>query len=127
MPKIIWLGNRHDPLPIQKAELNRLFPGYEIIVERSYFHNTKALISRYHDLGGDEMVALIPMHMLMDITKHGYRPIYSVMKKVEDGEDYDSTDVKSRSPKVIKYKFMEFVRLVSIEMKTQKLKPLAPV
>ena len=127
MPKICWFGNRHAPLPLQVAELNRLFPGYEIIIERSYFHTTKALIQRYHDLECDEMVALIPMHMLMDLTSHGYRPIYSVMKKVAEGEEYDATDVKSRSPKVIHYKFVEFVRLMSIEMKTQKLKPLAPV
>lgn len=81
MTRILWVS-RHAPTQPQVDELQQVFgPDVEVIQESITIgkaSEVKDLMERYN---AAEVVAVLPVHLLAELTRLGIRPIRAVMER----------------------------------------------
>lgn len=120
--RVVWFSARHEPAPAQMAELQRLWPGCEVVTVANTWSDIDGIIAKFHDLGGDEMAAVLPLSIVRLLTDKGHTILWSVMEQVrEPGAPYDIEDrYKNR---VKRFKFHGFKRLKRVKMILEDIKP----
>ena len=120
--RVIWFSADTEPAPAQVAELRRLFPRCSIITVLDRWGSVDAIIDKFNELEGDEMVAVIPLAMIRMLTQRGYSVLWTMMEQVYGPrEDWDIASEKHG--RVKKYRFDGFLRLKRIRMVFEKIEP----
>ncbi|HNU76171.1 MAG TPA: hypothetical protein PKL88_00440 [bacterium] len=114
MKKILWLS-RHEPLPFQAAELERLFGEVEIRQDVNPFKNAEEIKQRFERGGYDDLVVVAPLWVIFYLTELGVYPLWADMQEVSFGEKFHLT-FNGRF-----YLFNRFKRIVGIEIKFQDI------
>ena len=113
--RIIWFSHRHAPAPAQVEELNRLWPGCEIVHVNNTWHSAEGLIEKYHELKGDEMATVLPLTIVKRLADKGYRQILSHMTQVHDPRQ-PADIIDESNGRVRRYKFHGFEWLVGVKI-----------
>lgn len=87
MKTILWLS-RHEPLPVQVAELERLFGEVEIRQDVNPFKNARDIKRRYEQGGYDDLVVVAPLWVIYQLSELGIQPLWAEMLPVNAGETY---------------------------------------
>jgi hypothetical protein len=124
--KIIWMS-RHAPLTSQKQELERLFPGHELILETKAFSSAEQIKKRFLEAGGDEMVIVAPWAVMRELIRLGIRPIYAEMLQItatraramDPGEVATITTGKSSRKRY--YRFLRFSYCTDVSLKLEPI------
>ena len=114
MKKILWLS-RHEPLPVQVAELERLFGEVEIRQDVNPFKNAVEIKQRFEHGGYDDLVVVAPLWVIFHLTELGIQPLWADMQEVLLGEKFHLT-FNGRF-----YFFNRFKRIVGVEIKFQDI------
>ena len=117
MRKTITWFSRHDPTPRQRAELERLFPGAAITIDRRTFRDADDIIARHR---GDEMVVVAPLSVIQALVDRGIRPLWPEMEKIPPGAAAEVT-MRRRDGRLDHYRFVQFRRVVSIEIRFEEV------
>ncbi len=126
--KIIWMS-RHIPLISQKLELERLFPGHELVLDTRSFSSAQIIKKRFEDAGGDEMVVVAPWAVIRELIRLGLKPIYAEMiqitatraRAMDPGDVATMTTGKSSRRRY--YKFLRFAYCTDVSL---TLVPISP-
>lgn len=110
---IVWMS-RHSPLVSQLKELERLFPGHSLIIDRRAFSSAAQIVQRFHEALGDEMVVVAPDSVVRELIRLGIRPIYAEMQQVSTAGEAETTIVANRSKRRRYYRFVKFHYCVGI-------------
>ena len=117
---IVWMS-RHMPLDSQKAELERLFPGHTLIMEKRPFSSAEQIVRRYRESGGDEMVVVAPWSVVRQIIRLGIKPIYAEMRPATE-EDHESMTISGPARKRRYFKFVAFHYCTDVSLKLEPIK-----
>lgn len=119
--RILWMS-RHVPLPSQRKELERLFPGHLLITESRPFSSAEQIVRRYRENRGDEMVVVAPWSVVRQIIRLGIKPIYAEMRPCSK-QEAESVIVSGRSQHKRYYCFVKFHYCTDVAL---KLEPIIP-
>ena len=113
MKKIYWVS-RHEPLPSQLRELERLFGKVEILQDPRPFSSAEEIITRFQQSGADDMLVVAPLSVIAALVQRGIRPLWAEMKQVppENAE----VEVQGRH-----YRFACFKRIKDINIEFDTL------
>lgn len=112
--KIYWLS-RHDPLPSQIRELQRLYgDDVEIVVDPNPFSNADDIITRFRDSGADELLVVAPLSVIAILVQKGIKPLWAEMEVV--APEKAEVEVSGRY-----YRFVKFRRIVNITVEYEEL------
>jgi hypothetical protein len=117
--------SRHAPLASQLKELERLFPGFSLVVDKKPFSSALEIVRRFRDIQGDEMVTVAPWSVIRELIRLGIRPIYAEMVQVHDLKDAETTIVTGKSKKKRYYKFLRFAYCTDVKLTLEPI--VAPV
>lgn len=79
MTKIVWFS-RHEPLPSQIKELERIFGQIEIIRDPNPFSSAEEVVERFKKQKADEMVIVAPLSVIARICEYGIKPLWAEME-----------------------------------------------
>jgi hypothetical protein len=113
--RILWFS-RHEPLPSQRAELDRLFPGNTLVVVPDGFRNANDILRTYERLRGDDLVLIAPLTVVKHLVGHGVKPIWSDMRVVPADDPTAELYFNGRA-----YKFAGFRRVTSVDVKYEEV------
>lgn len=116
---IVWMS-RHAPLASQLAELERLFPKHDLILDKRPFSSAAQIIRRFRTVGGDEMVVVAPWSVVRELIKLGVRPIYAEMKQTTAAQA-ESTVLVGKSKRKRHYKFIRFVYCTDVSLTLESI------
>jgi len=85
MKKILWVS-RHDILPSQRAELNRLFGEVEVRKDPRPFSSAEEIKERFQKGGYDEIVVVAPLSVIARLTELEIRPLWAEMEQCDPSE-----------------------------------------
>lgn len=122
--RIIWLS-RHMPTPRQRAELERLFPSWEVVIDTNPFRNADDIISRFNTLKAQEMVVVAPISLIRALTQRGLHPIWAEMEHVRSPAPSDSTIEVENSGRY--YRFKKFWRIRAVNLDLEEVRPITLV
>jgi hypothetical protein len=111
--RIVWMS-RHAPLISQKLELERLFPGHELVTDTRAFSSAEVIKRRFVEAKGDEMVVVAPWAVIRELIRLGIKPIYAEMLQITAtrARAMDPAEVATmttgKSNKRRYYKFLKF-------------------
>lgn len=80
MTKILWLS-RHAPTHEQLQELQQVFGPVDVIQESVTISRAEEVQDLMVQHGTSELVAVLPVHLLAELTRLGIRPIRAVMER----------------------------------------------
>jgi len=114
---IIWLS-RHKPLPSQLRELNKRFGQHRLILDHRTFDGADDIIARARAHNADEIVAVLPTTIALELSKRGIKPIKAHMVSVPcpAGEVRIGSRRRPRC-----YYFSHFRRIDAFELKDHPL------
>lgn len=115
-PRILWLS-RHPPLPAQRRELERLWPGCSIDQQVRPYLDAAEIVRRVQDDGYDEVVVVLPLSVIDHLCRRGLRPLRAEMEPVPRVGPCDpdcEVDVGSR-----RVRFREFRRITRLHLDTE--------
>jgi len=112
--KILWLS-RHAPLPVQVAELKRLFGEVEIGRDVEPFQSAERIAREYHKGDYDDMVIVAPLWVIAHLCAQGIKPLYADMEVVSVREQ-SHVEAAGRF-----YRFKRFRRIEAVEVKFSDL------
>jgi hypothetical protein len=110
--KILWLS-RHNPLPAQIAELERLFGNVEVAIDPRPFSSAEEILARFQDGGYDEMVVVAPLSVIAKLTEMGIKPLYAEMEHIPSPSHDPAREVKSNGRW---YRFKKFKRIEKVQI-----------
>ena len=116
-PIILWLS-RHTPTVRQLAELERLYPGHDLKIDKRSFDSADDIVTRYKDSGATDMVVVAPLSFVRELVRRGLHPLWAEMRQVTRGSPQAETSNNGRS-----YRFVKFNRIRSIEVKLDEVLP----
>lgn len=114
MKKILWVS-RHNPMKVQRAELERLFGAVEVIQDSKPFSNAKEIKRRYEKGHYDDLVVVAPLWVIFHLTELGIKPLWVEMLEVLSIDEYHLS-YNGRF-----YQFMCFKRIEGVEIKFSEL------
>lgn len=90
---MLWLS-RHEPQEEQVSELERIFGEVEITQVSKTVSGTPEVLNLMQEHGAEELVAVLPIGLIAELTEKGVHPIRAVMKRElnEKGEAIFSHD-----------------------------------
>ena len=116
---ILWLS-RHNPLPAQVRELQRVFgDGVVIDIDSRPFASAEDIVERVRAGGYNEVVLVAPLSMVAKVVEMGIKPLFADMERIDFAENTD-TDVDLGCGRA--YRFKEFKRIVGIKVEMESLK-----
>jgi len=114
LKKILWLS-RHNPLPAQVLELQRLFGDVNITIDDKPLASAEDVVQRME--GYDEVVIVAPLSIISKVIEYGVKPLFADMQRIDKVEDKDrDTEVGGRC-----YRFIGFKRIVGMKIELEKL------
>lgn len=115
---VVWFS-RHQPTKRQMAELRRLF-GDEVRVETDPlpFSSAEEVAARFRAKRADDLVVVAPMTVLDALCKQGLRPLWAQMEECAPSHPECEVSARERS-----YRFVEFRRVVRLELITEAVEP----
>lgn len=114
---ILWLS-RHTPTVRQLAELERLYPGHNLKIDKRSFDSADDIVARYKSSGATDMVVVAPLSFVRELVRRGLHPLWAEMRQVTRGSPLAETTNNNRS-----YRFIKFHRIRSIEVKLDEVLP----
>lgn len=112
--KILWVS-RHQTLPRQLAELERLFGTVEVTQDPKPFSSAEDIARRFQQGGYDDIVVVAPLSVLARLIDLGIRPLWSEMEAVTDRSQAEVT-MQRRNGRVDLYRFSRFRRVTALRM-----------
>ncbi len=112
MRKILWVS-RHTATPEQIEELESIFGKVVLIKISQTFQNGGEIKEIMEKEGAAEVVAVLPMQILGELTRIGIQPIRAVMER--------ETPPDGGEPL---YTFKYFERVQKVEIVTEPLKKI---
>jgi hypothetical protein len=113
---IIWFA-RHEPLPAQRRELERLFPDHRLIIEADIYRSAEDIVERFNRLKGNEMVVIAPLSLVGKLIDLGLRPLWAELREVDAAYASKHPDRCVPAPRGRFQEFTRFRRLIGIELK----------
>lgn len=107
--KILWLS-KHEPLPVQVAELGRLFGEVELCQDVNPFANAEEVLRRYQEGGYDDLVVVAPLSVIARLCELGLHPLWAQMEQVRSRSEADLS-YRGRL-----YRFDRFRRIKAVEL-----------
>lgn len=101
--RILWLS-RHEPEQKQIKELQDIFGYIEIVQIKTTVENADEVIKYMEEHGCSEVVAVLPLNIIAQLTAKGIKPIRAVMER----EVLPNGDVK--------FKHQHFERILKVEV-----------
>jgi hypothetical protein len=77
--KILWIS-KSQPMPEQRAELDRLFPNADVEIDTREVGGASQLVERIRAGKYDEVVAVVPWSMLSQLIERGIHPLYAKIR-----------------------------------------------
>ncbi|KKS93536.1 MAG: hypothetical protein UV70_C0009G0014 [Parcubacteria group bacterium GW2011_GWA2_43_13] len=114
MKKLLWLS-RHNPLPKQIAELQRIFGEVDVRQDVNEFSNAEEIYRRYRSGGYDDIVVVAPLSVIARLIDLGIKPLWAQMDQVSDRKNADVV-AKNRF-----YRFHHFRRIKAVVMEFEEL------
>ena len=114
--RVLWLS-RHAPTREQCLDLEATLGPVEIIQHTESVRDAEEVIFLMAENQCDEVVAVLPLNILADLTKRGIKPIRAVMERkvirkgLSDGEETLEAE----------FHFQHFERVLEITVKTERL------
>jgi len=121
MPAIILWLSRHTPTPAQRAELERLYPGHELKIDKRSFDSADDIVARVAKSGATDIVVVAPLSFVRELVRRGLHPLWAEMRQVTRGSPSADSHHNGRS-----YRFIRFNRIRSVEVKLEPAAPLPP-
>ena len=113
--KILWLS-RHNPLPVQVAELRRLFgESVEIRQDVCSFQNAEEVVRRFREGGYDDLVVVAPLWVILRLTELGIKPLWAEMDQVGNRQEAHLSYGGRH------YRFSRFRRIIAVEVVFEEL------
>ena len=125
VPRIAWFSAQYDPTPEQLDELNRLYPGHQLIIDHNTWGSVDALARRFVELQANDMVVVLPLTVIRLLTQRGFCPLQAQMVEVRDGGKGLLDNTRKSDGVKRHYKFIKFRRIVSVDIKYAKVEPMA--
>ncbi len=122
--RILWLS-RHPPLPAQRRELDRLWPGCTIDQKVHPYRDAAEIVRRVRDDGYDQVVAVAPLSVLDQLCRRGLFPLRAEMEPVPKVGPCDpdwEVDYGGR-----RVRFREFRRVTRLHLETEALTHGEPI
>lgn len=116
-PIILWLS-RHTPTVRQLAELERLYPGHDLKIDKRSFDSADDIVARYKSSGATDMVVVAPLSFVRELVRRGLHPLWAEMRQVTRGSPHADTSNNGRS-----YRFIKFNRIRSITVQLDEVLP----
>jgi len=85
MKRILWLS-RHAPTEEQINALSEIFGEVDIIQVSKTVKNAGDVFLLIKEVKADELVAVLPINLIADLTRHGIKPLRAVMSRHIDKE-----------------------------------------
>ena len=121
--RIVWMSAKHSPSQEQLAELDRLFPGCQVIIERNTWRDVDEIINAFDAMGGDEMVTVLPLTLVRKLTERGIKPLHAQMVEVRNGGEGVINNTRKSEGFQRHYRFIRFQRLTKFEVRYEDLIP----
>jgi len=85
--RVLWLA-RHEPQEEQIKELEKVFGGIEIVQVSKTVSGAMEVLKLMQENETDELVAVLPIGLIAELTEKGVHPLRAVMKRElnEEGE-----------------------------------------
>jgi len=85
--RVLWLS-RHEPQEKQIKELEKVFGGIEIVQVSKTVSGAMEVLKLMQENETDELVAVLPIGLIAELTEKGVHPLRAVMKRElnEEGE-----------------------------------------
>jgi hypothetical protein len=116
MKRILWIS-RHQPLPSQVLELQRIYGvDCEIKIDQNRFYGFEDILKRVEKYQPDELLLMAPLSVCRKVLESGIKPLYAEMRKSDHPEVTTHKDGKTSG-----YEFVKFMRLTRIEVRFQEL------
>lgn len=112
--KILWVS-RHQPLPRQLAELERLFGTVQVTQDPKPFSSAEDIVRRFQQAGYDDIVVVAPLSVLARLIDLGIRPLWADMERVSDRFLAEVT-MQRKSGRVDLFCFSRFRRVTALRM-----------
>jgi len=109
MKRIYWMS-RHEPLPAQLRELERLFGQVEVVQDPKPFSSADDIVERFRLSGADDMLIVAPLSVIAAIVQRGVRPLWAEMKQVFDPAEAD-TEANGRLYRFVRFRRIKDVRI----------------
>jgi hypothetical protein len=110
--KILWLS-RHNPLPAQVAELERLFGNVEVAIDPKPFSSAEEIMARFRAGGYDEIVVVAPLSVIAKLTEMGMKPLWAEMKQISSHFPDPTREVEVNGRW---YRFERFRRIAKVQI-----------
>jgi hypothetical protein len=121
MKKIIWYS-QHDPLPVQIAELERLFGEVEIDHQGQRMDDVNNIIRYFRQSSAVEIVVVAPLSVIGKICEAGIRPLWADMTEVDPaGADVVIQKRRQGQSVNVGYKFQGFKRVVRLALEFEDI------
>lgn len=117
--KIYWVS-RHEPLPAQRRELERLFGSVEVQQDPRPFSNAEEIVERFWAAGANEMVVVAPLSVIQQLTELGVKPLWAEMEAIPAEEELDP-EREVDAPGGRRYRFQRFRRIVGVKIEFEEL------
>jgi len=111
--KVYWLS-KHKPLKSQLRELNRLFDSAEVVYDENPFDDIRKIIKRFTESGAVDMVAIVPLSVLVRLNEEGIKPLIPRMRRCTEQE----AEIRKGG---VFYRFVRFARLKDIRVEVEDL------
>lgn len=119
--RIYWVS-KDRPLPGQLAELRRLFgEDMRLIRDPNPFDSAKDIAARFRRSKCQDLVALTPLSVLDHLCREGLAPLRPEMETLD--RDVEDPDREFRTQKGLVIRFVEFRRVVKLELVTEAVRP----
>ncbi|MFW6001736.1 MAG: hypothetical protein ACOCQD_00190 [archaeon] len=102
--KILWLS-RHQPTNEQTRRLNRIFTGVTIVNHPYSVDSGQEIKNLMEQYNCQEIVAVLPINLIKELTDLGIHPIKAEMERVMDYDDL-----------TVDFKFKRFIRIKDVHI-----------
>lgn len=117
--RILWIS-RHSPTDRQVAVLREKFGDVEIIQRDVTLNNdprkgAEEVLALMRETHADDVVGVLPVPHLAELTRMGVRPIRAVMSRTPTG------NVLPNGEREYRFDFEHFERVLEVSVKTEPL------
>jgi len=116
MKRIIWIS-RHEPLPAQLRELERIFgAGVKVDQDPRPFSSAEDIASRAR--GYDEVLVVAPLSVIARLIELGIKPLWAEMERIDAPTGDPDAEVEASGRW---YRFRRFRRITRITIEYEDM------
>jgi len=112
--KVLWFG-RHSPSKEQVGALETIFKdnSIEVVHLSKTFNSGKEVVEAYKDYNCDDLVVILPYHMIQEVIEGGVKPLRCIMRRKFTEDSGINNGVK--------FEFLGYERLEEVKIKSKTL------